>query len=70
MHSHTSKSLQYTHFPMVKFKTCSLNYLLPMGETEKKRVELKSRLQTASKVGFGRSLHSETSWDRSSADAD
>ena len=70
MHSHTSKSLQYTHFATVKFKICSLNYLLPMGETEKERAEPKSRLHTASKVGFGRSLSSETPWDRSSAAAD
>lgn len=37
MHSRTLKSLQYTPFAIVKFKICLLIYLLPMGETEKKK---------------------------------
>lgn len=49
----TLRSLQYAHFVTLKFKICSLNYLLPVVETEKKGIEPKSRLHAASKVVFG-----------------
>lgn len=38
-------------------------------EEQKKKIEQQSRLHTASKVVFGRSITSETPWDRSAADA-
>lgn len=53
MRSQTPRSLQCAHFAIVKFKIFSLNYLLPVGEAEKKGIEPKSRLHTASKVVFG-----------------